>query len=81
MSRSPRQRSGWAFLDEIGRAVAGPSLAGILLLAGCAPSGVGSVDWADSPNARAVGAPPRLPQKPAQPPRKTSKKTLEFMPG
>jgi hypothetical protein len=38
-----------------------------LAFSGCGPSGVGSVDWADNPNARKIGYPPRLPQKPAAP--------------
>jgi hypothetical protein len=57
-------------------------VAGISMLSGCGPSGVGSVDWKDNPNARAVGAPPPRPQKPAQPSRRTPpKKTPDFIPG
>jgi hypothetical protein len=56
--------------------------ASLLFLHGCGPSGVGSVDWADNPNARAVGAPPRSPSKPVETGKpRGSKKTGEFIPG
>jgi hypothetical protein len=52
------------------------------MLSGCSPSGVGSVNWADNPKARAIGAPPRLPEKTKQPPaRRAPKKTPGFFPG
>jgi hypothetical protein len=52
------------------------------MLSGCSPSGVSSVDLADNPKARAIGAPPRLPKKTNQPPaRRAPKKTPEFFPG
>jgi hypothetical protein len=55
---------------------------GLATLPGCGPSGVGSVDWADSPKARAIGAPPRPPSKPVQNRiRGAQSKPGEFLPG
>ena len=60
----------------------GLGLVGISMLSGCSPNGVGSVDWADNPKARAIGAPPRLPEKTKQPPaRRATKKTPGYFPG
>jgi hypothetical protein len=75
--RSSRPKSGWvvwtgsAFVLAVG-------LAGILMLRGCSPQGVGSVNWGDNPNARAPGARPSLPDKPDQPPARPSLKKSEF---
>jgi hypothetical protein len=81
MSRSSERFFGWAFRGALGIAFLGATLAGLPMLTGCGPSGVGSVDWADNPKARAVGAPPRLPQKPTLQRGKPSKKSTEFIPG
>jgi hypothetical protein len=67
--------------NTIGLVLLRLGLAGIAALTGCGPSGVGSIDWVDTPNTRAVGAPPRLPEKTARPPGKIPKKTPEFIPG
>jgi hypothetical protein len=81
MTLAARRLSGQGLL-KMGRVVLGPVLALTLMhVSGCGPSGVGSIDWADNPNARAVGAPSRLPEKPARPPGKTPKKAPEFIPG
>ena len=63
------------------RLTLGFGVVGMLMLCGCGPSGVGSVDWDDNPKARAVGAPLKPPQKAAQPRRPSPKKTTEFIPG
>jgi hypothetical protein len=54
---------------------------GVLVMDGCGSSGVGSVDWAESPKARAVGAPPGPPLKPAKPAGQSRKKPSEYISG
>jgi hypothetical protein len=57
-------------------------IAGLFIPYGCTPSGVGSVNWDDSPKARAIGAHPRSTGNPVQNnKRRTQGRPAEYVPG